>query len=133
MSAVFGGVTILDQVPSSIKLSADQKSVDSISFENKTITCGHYIFEPCYLPDDIPRSENKNFSQKVLILKEESWKELIKDEEKVIETSSSTSDDHVIISTIINGEVVWGTALSASSACVPKGRVLLSLRSSNQS
>lgn len=133
MSAVFGGITILDQVPSAIKLSEDRKSIEHIMFENKRITCGHYILEPSYLPEILPRKESANFSQMILMLEENSWKNLIQDEEKLIETSSSTSDDHVIISTIINEDVVWGTALSASSACVPKGRILLSLRSINQS
>jgi hypothetical protein len=41
-------------------------------------------------------------------------------------------DDHCIITAIIDNELIWGTALSSSSCTVPKGKVLLSLRSASR-
>ena len=50
--------------------------------------------------------------------------------ERVVDTG--VSEEHSILSTISNGSLIWGTALCATSCTIPKGHVLISLRSTNQ-
>ena len=130
MSAVFGGITILDYPPSSISITDNR--IDHMLFRDKKIAADHVIGEGAYLTETLPFDQSEFFSQKLMILNEAVWRAAVIDTEKVIDTPNSSTDDHCILSTISNGVLIWGTSLSSSSCTVPKDHVLISLRSTNQ-
>ena len=86
MSAVFGGITILDNAPSSIGCNSDK--IDHVMFGEVKITGGHVIAEPVYLSQYFPFDQSEIVSQKLVIMAEDDWRERATDSEPEFENKS---------------------------------------------
>jgi RAB protein geranylgeranyltransferase component A len=94
MSAVFGGITILDHPPSSIVFKNEKIDCITIKYRSseenletekvKEIKADHFISEPVYLKDNMEFEAKSHIFQKIMVIPEEDWKAKIKDSEKVI-------------------------------------------------
>lgn len=134
MSAVFGGITILDAKSVEIIYDSEHSNlIQKVKFDSNEYEFGHLIAEKEYLTQS--GQGNEKFHQMTLVIPENEWSkcldvdskiEIIGDEEPV------TKSDHYIISSAHDKSRLWGLCASSSSCLVPADHVMISIRSEDK-